>query len=982
MFFWNLVINRTKWHELWRLRRADLAAISIFILYFAVFFGPIILAGKFFLFFDSYIEMYPERMTAWSMIRQGILPLWTPLLLSGYPLLSMAQIGLAYPLTWGYLFLPGHWAEEIFVLAPYLLCPLFTYAFCRELKRSRMAAILAALTYGYGGLMIINYTHNGLLTNSTMWTPLVLLAIDRSQNETLTRSWLLTTAAYSMSVFTGIGKGFLFGGLMAIAYALFLSLFRPSSTGALELTGKRLFSMDRWRPLIVAIAAIVTSAALGAFQILETMRAQQRSIRSSLSYEIFTQHSFTPRGLLKSFLAPIYIANTDLATAYLPPLAFLLAASAVVGMLAKRQPDRRVFFWLAIAMVGAVLMLGSYGPLYPWLYYVPVINKFRGAARHGYEWTFGIAMLSAYGWDAAVAKFAQERVVPRTRPYAVVIIVLLSTSLMVVILWLLSTQARISGIDLYQTLNISYPQYLLWKLAFTIPLLCAFWLILKVMPTGRRIGLAACLIAIACFVEPFLMVSKLWWPQAKPGSRMTTPTLATRFLQQFPPEQNRIYTRVHLDAEEYNPTPLFDSQNLTMLYGLHNVAGYEPLILSRYSRALGNAWLDGVGTRGEYNPDPTLFESNSHVLDLLNTTYTLTYENVLKIPESRLELDGIKFARYYDSFQLQPGEQSRVMPMLSASGDTLAIVSTLTYANELEQEQLVGRVRVFATNGEVIERELRAGVDSAEWAHERPDVRPVVRHRLASVFDRSGPDEPFVAYRYWTRIPLGKSVDVDRVEISNLAPGKTGLVIWNTVLYDSATSNSSLLQLSVFDKNKWRPVYNKSNVVIFHNERALPRAWLVTKAEAVDAEDALRRIRGESQRSFDPRQTALLEVSPAELPNFPGGVISAMATAKITAYEPNRLSIETNAETATVLVVSEMYYPGWQATVDGQAAPIHVADYLLRAIALPAGSHQVEMHYAAPAARNGALISLSTLLLLAGGVYTSNRKRSAKKRPG
>jgi hypothetical protein len=76
-----------------------------------------------------------------------------------------------------------------------------------------MAAVLAALTYGYGGLMIINYTHNGLLTNSTMWTPLVLLTIDRSQNETFTRSWFLTTAAYSMSVFTGIGQGFLFVGL-------------------------------------------------------------------------------------------------------------------------------------------------------------------------------------------------------------------------------------------------------------------------------------------------------------------------------------------------------------------------------------------------------------------------------------------------------------------------------------------------------------------------------------------------------------------------------------------------------------------------------------------------------------------------------------------------------------------------------------------------------------------------------------------------
>ena len=99
------------------------------------------------------------------------------------------------------------------------------------------------------------------------------------------------------------------------------------------------------------------------------------------------------------------------------------------------------------------------------------------------------------------------------------------------------------------------------------------------------------------------------------------------------------------------------------------------------------------------------------------------------------------------------------------------------------------------------------------------------------------------------------------------------------------------------------------------------------------------------------------------------------ASARVAAYENNSLVIETVAETASVLIVSEINYPGWVATVDGAPAAIHTADFLLRGIVLPAGSHRVEMRYTAPAARTGALISAFTILLIVGlAVYEMRRK--------
>ncbi len=157
----------------------------------------------------------------------------------------------------------------------------------------------------------------------------------------------------------------------------------------------------------------------------------------------------------------------------------------------------------------------------------------------------------------------------------------------------------------------------------------------------------------------------------------------------------------------------------------------------------------------------------------------------------------------------------------------------------------------------------------------------------------------------------------------------------------------------------------------------MPRAWLVSEAEAVDGEEALRRIRGESLPEFDPTRTALIEVPQAELPVVPGGVLATRSKVRVVSYEANRLSYETDAPTATILIASEIFYPGWEASVDGKPTRIMVTDYLLRGVALTAGQHRIEMSYHTPAARNGVIISILTLLILLGLVLSTHRARAA-----
>ena len=88
-------------------------------------------------------------------------------------------------------------------------------------------------------------------------------------------------------------------------------------------------------------------------------------------------------------------------------------------------------------------------------------------------------------------------------------------------------------------------------------------------------------------------------------------------------------------------------------------------------------------------------------------------------------------------------------------------------------------------------------------------------------------------------------------------------------------------------------------------------------------------------------------------------------------YEPERIVVNVSAPTQGWLLLSDAWYPGWQARVDGKSTPVQRADVLFRAVAVPEGEHQVEWVFRPASFRLGVAVSLGTLgLLLAGVVWT------------
>lgn len=967
-------MNRPLLKDRWRKWRLDFGAFAGILLVFAVAFGWAIFRGWFLIGGDVFFYTYPMRTVAWRMIRSGIMPTWTPLILSGYPLLAMVQLGLGYPITWLHLFVPDHWAEECYVLAPFVLAPLFTYCYARQLDRGRLASLLAGLAFGYGGLTTNTLGMNGIPTNAMMWLPLMLIALERARFRFL-NPLLGASAAYSLSVLTGHAQSFLFVGALSAAYALFLTIV-PLATKQ-ESTSKT--QLSRWRPLLITGLAALFSVGVAAFQILETTRAAQRSIRSQWSYDFFSQGSFTPTEALRSFTVPL-LHYIDVST-YVVPLAAGLALYVVGVAIRSQLREARIYFWLATAIIAGVLMLGENFPLYRLLYRLPVLNLFRIPSRHAFEWTFAISILAAYGWDGANENFARlGDPVRGSKPLRQTIVAIaLVLSLTAALVWFSSVNA-LSSILHVPGVNNS-PHYLAYKAIFTASLLLLGWCSYRLIDSRGRQVLLGCLLIMGCMCEPWILITQWWRGTAKSSLRFSTPARATKFLQDYPPQQNRIYTRANLGVDENAASPRFDVLNQTAPYGLHNVGGYEPFLFERYSRALGNVDYDAVRPRAGYSASDELFQSQSHVLDLLNTRFVVGFSDIATSPAPAvIKHQGIDFAVEELARELKPDETTTLICQNDHWVDSLLLVTTLANSVLIGEGAPVATVRLTTTGGDVVERQLHAGVDTAEWAHERNDVRPNVKHKLAPIFD-SQPSDPtgFVPYRFLTRLQLGKPVAIKTIEIRNISTEGVSLALWKASLYDSVSMQSFVLtnESRGLDSRRWKKVDEFEDGVILENQRAMPRAWLVTDVKAVDANAALRYIRG--KEDFDPRRTALLEVAPDDLPIVTPGELPSSSGAVITDYRPNSLRLETSAPMASVLVVSEIFYPGWTATVDGQPARILPTDYLLRGIALSPGSHQVEMQYAPATIRYGLIISTCSLITFFVLALVSWRQRTQSR---
>jgi hypothetical protein len=170
--------------------------------------------------------------------------------------------------------------------------------------------------------------------------------------------------------------------------------------------------------------------------------------------------------------------------------------------------------------------------------------------------------------------------------------------------------------------------------------------------------------------------------------------------------------------------------------------------------------------------------------------------------------------------------------------------------------------------------------------------------------------------------------------------------------------------------------YDERDMRVYRNPGALPRAGVVAAQRVAPDEDE--QLAAVLDPAFDGRRTV---VTPTPLPGLtstPGP--GAAGSARIVRYEQERVVIEATARRPAELVLTDLHFPGWKATLNGRPADVHRVNYLQRGTTLPPGRHRVEFRYEPTSWRVGWIVSVVALAALLAVVALEGR-RALRRRP-
>lgn len=165
---------------------------------------------------------------------------------------------------------------------------------------------------------------------------------------------------------------------------------------------------------------------------------------------------------------------------------------------------------------------------------------------------------------------------------------------------------------------------------------------------------------------------------------------------------------------------------------------------------------------------------------------------------------------------------------------------------------------------------------------------------------------------------------------------------------------------------------------VFENPHALPRAYRVPGALRSPARLG-RALGGLLDDEFDPARHVLLESPPPRLLRSAAAKLrDPQSSASIERYDEESVVLRTNGARPGVVVLTDAWYPGWLATVDGRQAPLLRANVAFRGVVVPAGEHVIEMHYRPTSRRRGTWLAAVAMVGL--GVAWFRPRRAARDR--
>jgi len=925
-------------------------------LLYLIFFSPAILRGTLLAVGVDAQNLYLPNFYSQKVT-------WDILLFGGFPMMADPQVMTWYPPAFILSLLPGTW--NLFVIFAYVAASSFTYGYVHRLTGSRIAGLLSGIVYGMSGFMMAHLGH-AVVIHSAAWIPLIIWSLEELRRK-LSVGWMVAgSLGIALSFLAGHSQIFVYGMLLIVPYALTMGWSAP---------------VGRWRYYLIAASFGILGVGMAAIQIAPTIELVGLSSRVGYSFADFTVYALPPRQVLMIFLpyafggfvesgVTPYFGEENL-TELMGYVGLLPLALAGVAVFKWKAKSLRIF-WLCAGALSILLAMGSATPLARLIYQLPVLSQFRAPGRHVIEFTFAVSVLSGLG-IATLLQHKTDKGLLRK--------IILFSSLVMAVLGV--TSLAMSG------------RFFQWASQKGIELGLLSW-------TKEAIGLPLVIFLLA-------MAALRFWHKAPESVWRSALVFAIViidlgtfgwFYQWNYSLVDESVLKPNANVHRYKD-PLLQNQqrllpthgtlapitelppNLSRFWGIPSASGYNPLILLRLNRLLTMTDVGDIKALDWRN-------LNDQSLNLMAVRYLFASNEPngnsksFGSPNITTDQQGTAWFRSDMNIALgsdcnQSSRDSLTLDLpVPAESTAIAVVSTLACSPQISDGTEVAQIKIIEADGNVETRGIVAGQDTSEWAYDCGHVRPVIRHRRAPIFSSyptNSEGKPCKGHFYITRFNLAGIKRIKRLQFKWI--GSSGsIAIQKLSLINQVNGNSTPVAFG--ERRGWR-LTETADAQVYENLGAMPRTWLAPEVVTLSSEEVLSTIKTSrlpDGRAFEAKRTALLE----DAVTLPSQNADEEATANVTLLTDTEMEVRTSSGIPGFLVTSDVYYPGWHASIDGKEVKLYRADYALRGVEVPAGQHLVRFEYFPRRLFIGAGVSGVSLMALGSLALASfwRQKRSGR----
>lgn len=353
---------------------------------------------------------YPYKFALKAALENKSIPLWTPYLSNGFPLLAEGQTGVFYPPNLIFAFFPPSVSLNLSIIFALIMAGIGTYLYVRQIyPKEDFAPLFAAVVFMFSAFFLTRAKHLNMINVASLF-PLSIYFTTRFFNR----------LKFQEAVFAGIIFALmLLAGHPQMAFYIFFIWFIFFLFEFYLTLKNHSFSFLFPRALISLVVIFLTAIGLSAIQLLPTLEFLKYTERLEYTYQVATAYPYHPKNLI-TFISPYYFGNPATGTylqnisligifwennSYLGLLPIGLVLFMIARMIKKRTIDQRLLFFLSLSLFSLFLMLGKFTPLFGLLWSnVPGFTLFRFPTRFNLFLIFSFSIIAASGVSILVTQ--------------------------------------------------------------------------------------------------------------------------------------------------------------------------------------------------------------------------------------------------------------------------------------------------------------------------------------------------------------------------------------------------------------------------------------------------------------------------------------------------------------------------------------------------------------------------------------------------